>query len=81
MPTQSQLETWLEEAYVAKHALATGKRTVSVQYGERRLQFEASGMSALVDHIADLQRQLADLAGTSRQRRIYRVTQTGTGLN
>lgn len=81
MPTESQLQTWLEEAYVARHELSTGILTVSLQHGDRRQIFHATNKSALDQYIAQLLAEIAQAQnGGAKRRRTFRVTQTGDGL-
>lgn len=81
MPTESQLQTWLEEAYVARHRLSTGVLTVSLQHGDRRLVYNAADKAALDKYISQLLAEIAQQQnGGVKRRRTYRVTQTGDGL-
>jgi hypothetical protein len=80
MPTPLQLQTWLEEAYVARHRLSTGVRAVSLQHADRRITYNETNARDLDAYIARLTREINAAAGASRKRRIIRLTQTGTGL-
>ncbi|MBN8740724.1 MAG: hypothetical protein BGP24_14660 [Lysobacterales bacterium 69-70] len=81
MPTESQLQTWLEQAYVARHKLSTGVLMVSFQHGDRRLTYNAADMAALDKYIAQLLEEIAQQKnGGAKRRRTYRVVQTGDGL-
>ena len=81
MPTESQLQAWLEEAYVARHKLSTGILTVSLQHGDRRLTYNAADKAALDKYINQLLDEIAQAqGGGKKRRRTYRATQTGTGL-
>lgn len=80
MPSLAQLQTWLEEAYAARHKLRTGKLTSLVRFGERTVQYNSANASELDAYINELIGLIADAQGSARRRRTYRVTQTGTGL-
>lgn len=80
MPSASQLQVWLDEAYAARHKLRTGQLAQVTRYGERMVQFTAANASELDNYITDLTQQLAVASGTTTRRRTWRVTQSGTGL-
>lgn len=81
MPTESQLQTWLEQAYAARHKLSTGALTVSLQHGDRRLTYNAADKAALDKYITQLLDEIAQQQnGGAKRRRTYRVVQTGDGL-
>lgn len=81
MPTELQLQAWLEEAYVARHKLSTGVLTVSLQHADRRLTYNAANKAALDQYISQLLAEIAQQQnGGTRRKRTYRVTQTGDGL-
>jgi hypothetical protein len=42
MPALATLQTWLEEAYVARHKLRTGALAVSLSYGQRTMSYTAA---------------------------------------
>lgn len=79
MPTTIQLQTWLEQAYVARHKLSTGVLMVSLQHGDRRLTYNAADKAALDKYIAQLLAEIQQAGGKPR-RRTYRIAQTGSGL-
>ena len=64
------LQTWLLEAQTAYHALAAGKRTVSITIDGRSKIFAQSDQAQLRDNIRELQRAIAVLNGLpdARQR-------------
>ena len=49
----------LDEAIAARHALLVGKATVSVGFGERRLEYTAAKLRDLESYIAELRRTLS----------------------
>lgn len=80
MPTVTQLQTWLEEAYVARHKLSTGVLTVSLQHADRRLTYNEANKSALDQYIAQLIAEIDQANnGGKRRRRTYRLMQNGSG--
>lgn len=79
MPTTEQLQTWLEEAYLARHKLSTGKLPVSLSHGDRSLTFTQASKGALDAYIAQLRTEIQQAGGKPR-RRTYRIAQTGSGL-
>jgi hypothetical protein len=52
----SQLQTWLAEAVTARHALATGTKTVLIQWADRRWQYTPAEMASLSGYITLLQK-------------------------
>ena len=57
MTTQQQLD----EALAARHALLVGKATVSVGYGDRRVEYTQATLSKLESYIAELRRTLSNV--------------------
>lgn len=57
-------------------AIASGK--LSVRYKDRQITYQST--AAMMQALKVMRTEAAAAAGTSR-RRIYRVTQTGTGLS
>lgn len=80
MPTLSQLQTWLDEAYAARHKLRIGQMAQVTRYGERSVQFTAANAAELDAYISDLNQQISTLQTGGSRRGLIRVTQTGTGL-
>lgn len=79
MPTVDQLQTWLSEAMTARHALATGARTVEIRdQGSRLLKFSETTIDQLDAYIATLRAQLSAAMGKPRAR-TFRLFQSGTG--
>lgn len=68
MATTEQLETRLDEAETALHALATGSSMETVEYEGHRTTFRSTpkDMANLRSYIADLKRQLGKTAGRFR---------------
>lgn len=62
------LQTWLTEAIAARHALLTGKRTVSVSYDGKSVTYSQTDIARLEAYIASLKNQIADLTGQQRLR-------------
>jgi len=52
------LQQWLTQAQTALQALMTGQRVVSASYGDKNIQYTQAEVSALVQWIHLLQRQL-----------------------
>ncbi len=79
MPTLSQLQTWLTEAYAARHLLRTGGMAEMFSRDGRVVKYTAASAGDLDAYIAQLESEIsAGSTGTAR-RRTYRVTQVGTG--
>lgn len=55
-PTTQEL---LDEALAARHALLVGKKTVSIGFGDRKVQYTEANLAALDRYIAELRRTLA----------------------
>ena len=53
------LQQQLDEAVEARHRLIVGKKTVSVWYGDRRVEYTATQVADLDRYIAELRRQIA----------------------
>lgn len=53
------LQQQLDEAVEARHRLVVGSKTVSVAYGDRRIEYTAATRKDLDLYIADLRRQIA----------------------
>lgn len=64
------LQQQLDEAVEARHRLVVGSKTVSVAYGDRRIEYTATQLADLDRYIADLRRQIAG-AKRPRNRLIY----------
>lgn len=79
MPALATLQTWLEEAYVARHKLRTGALAVSLSYGQRTMSYTAANAADLDAYIADLESQISQAQSGSNKRRVFRAMQTGTG--
>lgn len=62
----------LNEAVAARHALLTGKATVSVGFGERKVEYTAANLGALDRYIGELRRALQGKA-PARNRIRYMV--------
>ena len=62
------LQLWLGEALTARHALLTGKRTVSVSYDGKSVTYGAADIARLDAYITSLQAQIADATGQRRRR-------------
>lgn len=60
----------LDEALAARHKLLTGKATVSLGYGDRRLEFTAANLAALDKYIAQLRREIAGVAAPTTRNRV-----------
>lgn len=58
MATTQELQTLLDEAKAARHALLVGKQTVSVGYGANSVQYSKSNLPELVRYIRELQSQI-----------------------
>lgn len=68
------LQQQLDEAVDARHRLVVGKKTVSVWYGERRVEYAPTQLKDLDEYIAGLRRQIAGVQPRrSRNRVIYGV--------
>lgn len=80
MPTLATLQTWLEEAYVARHKLRTGDKRQSLTHGQRAMSYTPANAAELDAYIADLQAQITVAQGGSNKRRVFRAMQTGTGF-
>lgn len=65
MASLVQLQTWLIEAELALHKLATGQTVIVVidQNGER-VEYSRSSMANLRAYIGDLKAQIAQAGGT-----------------
>ncbi|NAW57003.1 MULTISPECIES: gpW family head-tail joining protein [unclassified Vibrio] len=61
------LQEMLQEAESAYHKLQTGTMAVSVQKGERRVEFNRANIHELRAYIEDLRQQLG--MGSARRRR------------
>lgn len=59
------LNTWLLEAQNAYHLLATGKMTVALSLGDKRVSFTAAEIPALRSHIVSLQTAISIARGDS----------------
>ena len=79
MPALATLQTWLEEAYVARHKLRTGAMAVSISYGQRTMSYTAATAADLDAYISDLEQQIREAQGSTNKRRVFRAMQTGTG--
>lgn len=53
------LQQQLDEAVEARHRLIVGKKTVSVGYGDRRVEYTVAQVADLDRYIAELRRQIA----------------------
>lgn len=62
----------LDEAIAARHALITGKKTVSLVFGDRRVEYTAATVKDLERYIAELRRELNGVRPT-RNRITYMV--------
>lgn len=49
----------LDEALAARHALLTGKKTVSVGFGQRSVSYTEANIKDLERYIAELRREIA----------------------
>ena len=49
----------LDEALQARHELITGQQTVSLGFGERRMEFTAASIDRLDRYIGELRREIA----------------------
>ncbi|MBB4726355.1 gpW family head-tail joining protein [Xanthomonas arboricola] len=56
MPTPQQ---HLDEALAVRHQLLLGKATVSLAFGERRVEYTKAELPALEAYIAELRRKIA----------------------
>lgn len=75
MTTLATLQSRLAEAETALHELLTGRRTVSVDYDGRKVQFTMTKVDDLRSYIADLKTQIAALdPAAPRSRRHRRIT-------
>jgi hypothetical protein len=79
MPALATLQTWLEEAYAARHKLRTGALAVSLSYGQRTMSYTAANAADLDAYISDLEQQIREAQGSTNKRRVFRAMQTGTG--
>lgn len=61
------LKTWLANAQAALPTLVTGKQTVSVAFGDKRVAFTPAMVADLRRHIAELQADIyaAESAGSA----------------
>lgn len=59
----------LAEAQNALHLLLTGRKVVSVRYGEKQTQYDAANIAALRAYIADLQHQVDACDGVTTNHR------------
>jgi hypothetical protein len=57
------LQQRLDEAIQARHSLAIGKKSVTIGYGTRRVEYTPTTLAQLDAYIAELRREIA---GTSR---------------
>lgn len=62
------LQLWLGEAMLARHALLTGKRTVSVSYDGKSVSYGSADLGRLDAYITSLQAQIADATGQRLRR-------------
>jgi hypothetical protein len=79
MPTLATLQTWLDEAYTARHNLRTGALAQSMSHGGRTVQYTAANASELDAYIAELQTQITESTTSATRKRVYRIKQTGQG--
>lgn len=79
MPALATLQTWLEEAYVARHKLRMGEKAVSISGHGRTLTFTEANADDLDSYISDLKQQIREAQGLTNKRRVFRAMQTGTG--
>ncbi|WP_300616084.1 gpW family head-tail joining protein [Dokdonella sp.] len=63
----------LDEALAARHALLVGKATVSLGFGERRLEYTRATLAQLDRYIAELRLEIAGTPPRARNRIIYAV--------
>lgn len=66
-------ETMLSQAVEARHLLLIGRRSVSLQFGERRVEYTSANLADLDAYIATLRAQIAQASGASRRSRIRYV--------
>lgn len=59
------LNQWLSEAQVALHEVATGKRTITLSLGDKRVSFSPADVRALRAHISQLQTAIAVATGST----------------
>jgi hypothetical protein len=65
MASLSQLQTWLTEAEIALHKLATGQSVlIAVDQNGERVEYTRANMAELRKYIGDLQAQIAAAGGT-----------------
>jgi hypothetical protein len=65
MASLAQLQTWLLEAELALHKLATGQTAnVIVDQNGERVEYNKASMSSLRTYIGDLKAQIAQAGGT-----------------
>lgn len=66
MASLAQLQTWLLEAELALHKLATGQTvTVVVDQNGERVEYSKASMSGLRTYIRDLESQIAAAGGSA----------------
>lgn len=58
MATTQELQSQLDEAKAARHALLVGAQLVSVGYGANSVQYSKSSLPELVRYIRELQAQI-----------------------
>lgn len=80
MATLSTLQTWLSEAEIARHKLRTGAAVASWSSAGRAMSYSQATAGDLDTYIADLKQQIAEAQGARGKRRVFRLTQTGTGF-
>lgn len=74
MTDSATLQTYLDDAIAARHALATGQTVVELWRDGRRVNYSQATLSQLTDYIKQLQQEIAQAqaleAGTPRRRAI-----------
>jgi hypothetical protein len=78
MTTCAEWATKLAEAEAALHALQIGGKVVSVQMGEKRIEYSKAGVNALAEYVQYLQAKVDACNGVPRlARRVFGVIPLG----
>lgn len=73
MADLATLQTWLTEAELAHHRLATGSQEESAQHDGMSLTYTRADMGKLKVYIGDLKGQIAAITGAGLKRRGFVV--------
>lgn len=73
MADLATLQTWLTEAELAYHKLATGSQEEAVQHDGMSLTYTRADLGRLKNYIGDLKSQIAAITGSGLKRRGFVV--------